>query len=105
MLVMFKDRPVKSRIICTLLLTIVVGALIHLFTCSTVFEWSWRLPGELYRTGITAGKAEAAASSAAACSRFKSLFNMIGATIVLGLSFIFLLLAAFDITFVTVAEW
>ncbi len=106
MLVMFKDRPVKSRIICTLLLTIVVGALIHLFTCSTVFEWSWRLPGELYRTGITAGKAGSGGIIGGLLALgFKSLFNMIGATIVLGLSFIFLLLAAFDITFVTVAEW
>lgn len=105
-LVMYKDRPVKSRVICTLLLTIVLGALIHLFTCSTEFEWSWRLPGELYRSGITPGRAGSGGIIGGLLALgFKSLFNMIGATIVLGLSFIFLVLAAFDITFVTIAEW
>jgi S-DNA-T family DNA segregation ATPase FtsK/SpoIIIE len=105
-LVMFKDRPVKSRIICTLLLTIVLGAFIHLFTCTTEFTWSWKLPGELYRSGITPGVAGSGGMvSGLLAMAFESLFNRIGATIVLGLAFVFLLLAAFDITFVTVAEW
>ena len=32
-----RTRPVSGRIFCTLLLTVVLGALIHLFGCSTEF--------------------------------------------------------------------
>ncbi len=105
LLVMFKDRPVKSRIVCTLLLTVVIGALIHLFASTAELRWSWKLPGELYRSGMAAGRAgSGGVVSGLLAMSFESLFNRLGAAIVLGLAFLFLLLAAFDVTFATIAE-
>jgi S-DNA-T family DNA segregation ATPase FtsK/SpoIIIE len=106
LLVMFKDRPVKSRIVCALLLTVVIGALIHLLSSTAKLEWSWKLPGELYRTGMAAGRAGSGGLvSGLLAMGFESLFNRLGAAIMLGLAFLFLLLAAFDVTFATIAGW
>ncbi len=101
-----RRKGIKSRTVCLLLLPVLLGAIIHLFSCTADFRWSWSLPGELYR----AGTAEGAAGSggliggllAMSC---RGLFNMLGATAVLLLVFAFLLLGAFNVNFATIAEW
>ncbi len=106
LLVMFKDRPVKSRLACALLLTVILGAFIHLFTCTTEFNWSWRLPGELYRSGTISGAAGSGGLIGGLLAlSFETRLTRPVETIFLVLAFVILLLAAFDITFVTVAEW
>lgn len=100
-----RAKPLEGRIACTLLLPAAAGSLIHLFGCTAVFEWSWKLPGQLYDAGTlpgSAGSGGVIGGFFAVC--FESLFNKVGAAIVLLLAAAFLLLAAFDITIVSVVE-
>lgn len=103
---MVRDRPVRGRIACSLALTVVIGVIIHLFCCRTAYTWSWGLPGELYRDGTIPGADGSGGMIGGlitmACL---GLFNKVGASVVLVLSFVFLLLGAFNITPITVLEW
>ncbi|MBP5165684.1 MAG: DNA translocase FtsK 4TM domain-containing protein, partial [Oscillospiraceae bacterium] len=101
-----RREGIKSRTVCLLVMPVILGAIIHLFACTTEFRWSWALPGELYR----AGTAEGAAGSGGLIGGLlamgcRGLFNMLGASAVLLIAFVFLLLGAFNINFGTIAEW
>ena len=99
MLEYVRDRPLSGRITCTLLLTVTMGALLHLFRCTTAFPWSWKLLGELYDSGILAGEAGSGGTVAGLIAvLFESLFNRVGAAIVLILGTVFLLFTAVDVT-------
>ncbi len=100
-----RTKPVSSRIFCTLLMTVVLGALIHLFGCSTEFAWTWKLPGELYDAGVLQGAAGSGGVLGGFLAElFEQLFNRVGAGILLALAALFLVLGALDITLATVVE-
>jgi len=105
MLLYVRARPLGGRITCALLLTVLAGALIHLFACTAEFEWSWSLPGQLYDAGPLAGSAGSGGvigGLLAIC--FESLFNKVGAAIVLLLGTLFLLFASLNVTVAALIE-
>ena len=105
MLVYVRDRPLGGRITCALLLTVMAGALGHLFGCTAEFTWDWKLTGSLYDAGSLAGEAGSGGvigGILALC--FQSLFNKVGAAIVLFLATLFLLFAALNVTVAALIE-
>ncbi len=105
MLIYVRDRPLGGRITCTLLLTVMAGALLHLFGCTTEFSWDWKLTGALYDAGSLAGEAGSGGvigGLLALC--FQGLFNRVGAAIVLFLATLFLLFAALNVTVAALIE-
>ena len=105
MLIYVRDRPLGGRITCALLLTVMAGALLHLFGCTTEFSWDWKLTGNLYDAGSLAGEAGSGGvigGILALC--FESLFNRVGAAIVLFLATVFLLFAALNVTVAALIE-
>ena len=105
MLLYVRDRPLGGRITCALLLTVMAGALGHLFGCMTEFPWDWKLTGSLYDAGSLAGEAGSGGvigGLLALC--FQSLFNRVGAAIVLLLGTLFLLFAALNVTVAAIIE-
>ena len=48
-----RDRPVVLRTVCTLLLPLLLGVLIHLLACRTDYTLSLGLPGQLWKDGQT----------------------------------------------------
>ena len=105
MLIYVRDRPLAGRITCTLLLTVMAGALFHLFTCTADFPFDWKLPGALYDAGRlpgAAGSGGVIGGLLALC--FSGLFNQVGAAIVLFLATLFLLFAALNVTVSALVE-
>jgi len=50
-LLMHEGRPVKARVICALIVTVCVGALVHLFSAKTNVEWSVKIFADLWNGG------------------------------------------------------
>ena len=46
-LLMHEGRPVKARVVCALIVTVCVGALVHLFSAKTNTEWSIKIFADL----------------------------------------------------------
>jgi len=91
-----KGRPVLLRTICTLLLTVITGAIAHIFTSSIEYELSFTMLGELWRYG--AGLDSGGAISGAVSELFLWLFGRVGATIALIVVAALLLMVAFNAT-------
>ena len=105
MLIYVRDRPLGGRITCTLLLTVMAGALIHLFGCTAKFPTDWKLPGALYDAGKLAGEAGSGGVIGGLLTLcFAGLFNKVGAAIVLFLATLFLLFAALNVTVAALIE-
>jgi len=100
-----RHKPLGGRITCALLLSVTIGAMFHLFGSTAEPAWNWGILGYLYDTGTltgSAGSGGAVAGFFAIC--FRSLFNTVGAAIVLVLGTVFLLFAALDVTISSMAE-
>ena len=98
-ILMVRGKPIGARVACTLLLTVMFGALLHLFTCDTEFEWSGKLLGELYAAGTLSGRAGSGGVLGGIFAEvFRHLFNQVGAAVVLAIASLFLLLVAMDTT-------
>ena len=97
-----RGRPVLFRVICTLLLTIAAGALIHLIAETPEYELSFGMLPQLWSAGreMSAGGAVAGALS----ELFAWLFGMTGAVIVFICMAIFLLMSAFNLSIVRLAD-
>ncbi|MBR4703057.1 MAG: DNA translocase FtsK 4TM domain-containing protein [Oscillospiraceae bacterium] len=105
MLLYVRDKPLGGRITCTLLLTVMAGALIHLFDCTAEFPADWHLPGALYDAGRLPGEAGSGGVIGGLLSiAFSGLFNKVGAAIVLFLATLFLLFAAVNVTVAALVE-
>ena len=52
-----RGRPVVMRVVCTLLVPIVFGALMHLFFCKTEYAWTGAIFKALYQDGAAPGVA------------------------------------------------
>ena len=97
-----RGRPVRFRVVCMLLLTVVTGALIHLFATGTEYEISLRLFAELWKDGISM---QAGGSIGGMLSEvFKWLFAKAGAAIVFICAAIFLLMSAFNRTIAGIVD-
>ena len=98
-ILLVRGKPIGARVVCTLLLTVMAGALIHLFGCTAEFEWSGRLLGELYAAGTVPGsEGSGGVLGGAFAEVFRHLFNQVGAAVVLAIASLFLLLVAMDTT-------
>ncbi|MBR5702285.1 MAG: hypothetical protein IKX47_07440, partial [Oscillospiraceae bacterium] len=98
-IILVRGKPIGARVACTLLLTVMAGALIHIFGCTTTFEWSGKLLGELYTAGTIPGsEGSGGVLGGAFAEVFRHLFNQVGAAVVLAIASLFLLLVAMDTT-------
>jgi len=97
-----RGRPVRFRVICTLLLCIMTGALMHLFTSELMDDLSPGMFPALWRAGaeLSAG----GAISGALAEVFHWLFGKIGAAVVLVCAALFLLLTAFNRTIAGIVD-
>ena len=98
-ILLVRGKPIGARVACTLLLSVMAGALIHLFGCTATFEWSGKLLGELYAAGTVPGsEGSGGVLGGAFAEVFRHLFNQVGAAVVLAIASLFLLLVAMDTT-------
>ncbi|MDR1588612.1 MAG: DNA translocase FtsK [Oscillospiraceae bacterium] len=97
-----RGRPVRFRVTCSLLLPVVAGALIHLFTSDITYKVSLGM----FRLLWTDGQALAAggAVSGGFSELFLFLFGKAGAAIVFICAALFLLLSAFNKTIAGLAD-
>ena len=97
-----RGRPVRYRVACTLLLTVLIGALWHLFTCEHPGEISFAMFPQQWSDGkIPVGGGAAGGALAVV---FRQLFGKIGAAVVLICAGLFLLLSAFNRTIAGIAD-
>jgi S-DNA-T family DNA segregation ATPase FtsK/SpoIIIE len=91
-----KGRPILLRTICTLMLTVAVGALVHLFASSVEYELSFAMVANLWRNGVTLESGGAIAGSITEILRI--LVGAIGTAISLIIAAALLSLVAFNAT-------
>ena len=97
-----RGRPVCFRIVCMLILTVVTGALIHLFSGEIEYDISFRMFAELWKDGT---QLQAGGSVSGTLSEiFKWLFAKAGAAIVFICAAIFLLMSAFNRTIAGIVD-
>ena len=98
-----KGRPVLLRTICTLMITVITGAIVHLFIVSEDrFELSFAMIGQLWSSGeeLTSG----GIISGSISELFILLVGPIGATITMLLAAAILLMIAFNATISGIIE-
>ena len=99
-----RGRPVRFRVVCTLLIPVVFGIIWHLFAADK-YEWGFKMFGELYRDA--AEPASPISGGVIAGFRgvlFRALFSKVGALIVFIVVLLFLVLSALDLTVSKIAE-
>jgi len=97
-----RGRPVKFRVICTLILTVVTGALVHLFGSASSYVISFKMIADLWQDGeklLSGG-----VISGSLTELFKWLFGKVGAAVVFICAAVFLLMAAFNRTVAGIAD-
>ena len=98
-----RGRPVRTRLWCTLLLPVVLGALFHLLLVKDWPAWD----GKLLQTLWTQGEAlhSGGALSGLAAMAFSAIFSKIGAGILFVLTTALLLMGALNITLVDIIDY
>ena len=91
-----RGRPVKFRVVCTLLLTVALGSLVHSLACRLEYEISFAMLSKLWRDGKSLEAGGAVSGSFAVV--FTWLFSKVGAVIVFICLTLFLLLSALNKT-------
>lgn len=100
-----RGRPVRMRVVCTLLAPVVFGSIWHLLACTTEYEWSFKMFGGLFTDGMASGGAMSGGIiSGMLAVLFESLFSKAGAAIVFFVVLIFLVLTAFNLTISKIIE-
>ncbi|MGN0986003.1 MAG: DNA translocase FtsK 4TM domain-containing protein, partial [Candidatus Enterenecus sp.] len=91
-----RGRPVRLRLTCALVLPVLLGAVLHLFLCRGVYEWSWAMVGQLWTDGLahTCGGVVSGLLALA----LKAAVSKVGAVAVLIVATLLLLLVAFNRT-------
>lgn len=97
-----RGRPVRARVVCTLCLTIVLGALLHLFFCKNGYELGSHMIGSLWADGVASKSGGVLSGSIS--EAFKYLFSTVGAAIVFICSFLAMLLIAVNKTLVDIID-
>ena len=97
-----RGRPVRYRVTCTLILTVITGALTHLFACKLAYVMSFAMLKDLWNDGksMLAG----GVVSGTLTELFLWLFGKIGAAVVLICATLFLLLSAFNRTIAGIVD-
>jgi len=97
-----KGRPVLLRTICIILLSVVIGAMVHLFASKVEYDISFLMLGELWRNG--AEFKSGGIFSGTVSEIFLWLFGKVGAAIALICATILLAMVAFNATISGLAE-
>ena len=97
-----RDRPVRLRIVCALLLPMMIGALVHLFAGKGTYEISGGMFGELWTAGTTLESG--GALGGALTELFSYLFSNAGAGVLLVCAALFLLLTSLNKTILGVVD-
>ncbi len=97
-----RGRSVRLRVICALLVPLMAGALIHLFSGTGSYEMSKEMFGALWTSGTTLESG--GALGGALTELFSYLFSMAGAAVLLICAALFLLLTALNKTIVGVVD-
>jgi S-DNA-T family DNA segregation ATPase FtsK/SpoIIIE len=101
-----RGKPVRMRLISTLLIPLLFGALLHLLICQTPYEWRWQMLGKLYEDGLLTGaKQSGGIFGGLSALMLRLLFGRIGAVIVFICGIVFLLLISLNITLSSIADW
>jgi S-DNA-T family DNA segregation ATPase FtsK/SpoIIIE len=91
-----RGRPVSFRVSCTLMLSIVIGALAHLFFCKKSYDISMAMFEQLWIDGR--GMLGGGVLGGLLTEMFTYLFSKVGAAVVLFCAMIFLLLTSLNKT-------
>jgi len=97
-----KGRPVLLRTICTLMLTVMTGAIVHLFTSNVEYMFSFAMFGELWNNGARLNSG--GVIGGAVSELFNWLFGSVGAAIALIVIVLVFLMIAFNATISGLAE-
>ncbi len=97
-----RGKPVRFRVICTLILSIAIGALIHLYFNKTDYTISFKMISELWGSGVTLKSGGAIGGTLTEI--FTYLFSKVGAYIVLICAIIFLLLVSLNQTIAGIVD-
>ena len=97
-----KGRPVQFRVICSLLLAVLTGALAHRFACEPIGDISFGMFSGLWEKGLALESGGAVGGSITEV--FTWMFGSIGAAVILICASLFLLLAAFNRTIAGVVD-
>lgn len=101
-----RGRPVRMRLICTLLLPLVFGALLHIIYCTVEFQWNFSIIGELYKYGLKSGTEQSGGVLGGLLALLlKLLFSKTGAIIVFICTIVFLCLASLNISIPAIVDW
>ncbi len=105
-LVFHRGRPVRLRVFCSMMLPVVIGAMLHLFSCTTEFKWESGLIPALYSSGVAEGSAcSGGVIGGIIALSFKTLFGSIVSSVILIVALLFLLIAAFNISIPAIVDW
>jgi S-DNA-T family DNA segregation ATPase FtsK/SpoIIIE len=97
-----RGRPVSFRVSCTLILSVVIGALLHLFLSKTTYEISLKMFEELWINGKALESG--GVIGGLLTEMFTYLFSKTGAAIVLFCFMIFLLLSSLNKTIAGIVD-
>lgn len=97
-----RGRPVRLRLWCALLFPVTMGAILHIFLATGIYEWSWEMVRPLWKDGLalTSG---GAVSGILALSLI-TVFSRLGALLILITGSALLLLTAFNRTVVDIVD-
>jgi DNA segregation ATPase FtsK/SpoIIIE, S-DNA-T family len=97
-----RGKPVRFRILCTLLLSVAIGALTHLYFIKLVDPLTLKRLGELWVSGVALGSGGIV--SGTLTELFTYLFSKVGAYIVIICAVIFLLLVSLNQTIAGIVD-
>lgn len=97
-----RGRPVRARVVCALLLSVVFGALMHLFSCKITYEVSLKMFSQLWSDGRLLDSG--GVISGALAVLFRYLFGSVGTAIVFIAVALLLVLITFNRTIVGIYD-
>lgn len=101
-----RGRPVRMRLICTLLLPLIFGALLHIIYCDITYDWKISIIGRLYEDGLKSGINQSGGVLGGLLALLlKLLFSKTGAIIVFICTIVFLCLASLNISIPAIVDW
>ena len=97
-----RGRPVRFRVFCTLMLSVAIGAIAHLYFSKTTYTLSFPMIKELWTAGVASKSGGAVAGTLT--ELFTYLFSRVGAYIVLICAIIFFLLISLNQTIAGIVD-
>lgn len=101
-----RGKPVKMRLICTLLLPLIFGALLHIIQCQATYQWKWSMLGRLYLDGLETGAGQSGGIFGGLLTlSLRLLFGKVGTIIVYICALLFLILSSLNISIPDIIDW